>query len=94
MVRQNVLSRRNEAAADLKIESRHLTAEAVDISEHGVCLTLTQPVEVGTKCQLNLTIERDIERRVFARVCFCLPTTHGFRVGLNCSLDEFIDGEA
>jgi PilZ domain len=79
--------------AHIKIKRRSVKAETVDISSHGVCLTLPQPLEVGSSCQLDLAIEGEEGRRisVVARVCFCLRGKNGYRVGLNCALAEFID---
>ena len=79
--------------AHVKIKRRSVRAETVDISAHGVCLTLPQPLEVGSSYELDLVIEGEEERRtsVVARVCFCLQGKNGFRVGLNCSLAEFMD---
>lgn len=78
--------------AQLSVKRRKVTAEAVDISSHGLCLTLQQPLEVGSSYRLDVAIEGTRERRttVVARVCFCLRDNNGFRIGLNCSLAEFM----
>ena len=74
------------------IQRREMRAEAVDICAHGVCLTLPCALEVGTACQLDLQIPGVPTRStsVVARVCFCLQGNNGYRIGLNCALDEFV----
>lgn len=67
-------------------------ADAVDISAHGVCLTLPRALEVGSTCQLDLEVFGAEKRSlsVAARVCFCLQSKDGYRIGLNCSLEELV----
>lgn len=80
-------------SALVRIQRREMRADAVDISAHGVCLTLSHALEVGSTCRLDLEIQGS-ERRstsVVARVCFCLQGKDGYRIGLNCTLDEFVD---
>lgn len=82
--------------ARVKVQRRELLADTVDISAHGVCLTLPVPLEVGGSCQLELEIQGAMQRRatVEARVCFCLQGKDGYRIGLNCALEEFVDDGA
>jgi PilZ domain len=70
-------------------------AEAVDISDEGVCLTLSHPLDVGAKYLLDLELRGQPARStsIVARVCFCLASNGGYRVGLNCSLASFIEPE-
>jgi len=51
----------------VRIQRRELRAEAVDISAHGVCLTLPRAVEVGTTCWLDLEIPADHEKFISIR---------------------------
>jgi PilZ domain len=69
-----------------------LLAETADISAHGVCLTLSHALEVGSTHRLDLEIRTEEIRRtkVLGRVCFCLQGKNGYRVGLNCELSEFL----
>ena len=71
---------------------RAYLGEAVDISRHGVCLTLPRPLVVGSSWRLDLEIQRAEKRHtsVVARVCFCLEGTSGYRIGFNCSLAEVV----
>jgi hypothetical protein len=82
----------------VRTQRRELRAEAVDISAHGVCLTLPQALEVGTTCLLDLEIPSLAPAgflSVEARVCFCLQGREGYRIGLNCDLEEVTgDGAA
>ena len=80
--------------AIVSIERRQILGDAVDISPDGVCLTLPRALEIGSTCRLDLEIECPTRRStsVVARVCFCLEGESGFRVGLNCLLDKFLDG--
>jgi hypothetical protein len=73
-----------------------MRADTVDISAHGVCLTLPRALEVGSTCQLELEIHGATQRSksVVARVCFCVQGSNGYRIGLNCSLEEFVDNGA
>jgi hypothetical protein len=68
-----------------------MLAQAVDISEVGVCATLPSAVEVGRCCRLDLEIDEGGKRSktVVARVCFCLKRNAGFRVGFSCALEGF-----
>jgi hypothetical protein len=70
-------------------------AETVDISDEGVCLTLSHPLDVGAKYLLDLELRGQPARStsIVARVCFCLASNGGYREGLNCSLASFIDPE-
>lgn len=70
-----------------------MLGDTVDISEHGVCLTLPQPLEVGSSCRLDLEIQRTEKRctSVVARVCFCMQCNGEYRMGFNCSLAGFVD---
>ena len=75
----------------VRIQRRELRAEAVDISTHGVCLTLPRALEVGTTCSLDLEIPSLAPGGLFsveARVCFCLQGKDGYRIGLNCDLED------
>ena len=75
----------------VRIQRRELRAEAVDISAHGVCLTLPRALEVGTTCWLDLEIPALAPGGFFsveARVCFCLQGKDGYRIGLNCDLED------
>ena len=77
----------------VRMQRRELRAEAVDISAHGVCLTLPRPLEVGASCQLDLEIPALGQGGILsveARVCFCLEGRDGYRIGLNCDLDELV----
>lgn len=82
----------------VRIQRRELRAEAVDISAHGVCLTLPRAVDVGTTCWLDLEIPSLAPGGFFsveARVCFCLQGKDGYRIGLNCDLEDLTgDGAA
>lgn len=80
-------------SAIVRIQRREMHADTADISAHGVCLTLPRALEVGSTCHLELEIQGAEQRRmsVVARVCFCLQAKSGYRVGLNCSLEEFVD---
>jgi hypothetical protein len=81
----------------VRIRSRELRAEAVDISAHGVCLTLPRALEVGTPCWLELEIPSLAQGLVSveARVCFCLQGKDGYRIGFNCDLEDLAgDGAA
>ena len=40
----------------VKVKGRVVLAEAVDISAHGVCLTLKRPLLVGSCCRLDLEL--------------------------------------
>jgi hypothetical protein len=53
----------------VRFQRRELRADTVDISAHGVCLTLPH-------------------------VCFCLRGNNGYRIGLNCALEDFVDDGA
>lgn len=77
-------------------ECLEMRADTVDISAHGVCLTLPCALEAGSTCRLDLEIQGSEKRRtsVIARVCFCLQGKDGYRIGLNCSLEEFVDAGA
>jgi hypothetical protein len=77
----------------VRIQRRELRAETVDMSPHGVCLTLPRALEVGSACELQLEILGAAKRitTVMARVCFCLQGKEGYRIGLNCELEDFID---
>jgi hypothetical protein len=77
----------------VRVQRRELRAETVDISAHGVCLTLPHPLEVGTTCWLDLEIPSRAQRgslTVEARVCFCLQGNDGYRIGFNCEIDELV----
>lgn len=78
----------------VRIHRREMRAETVDISAHGVCLTLPRALEVGSTCELDLEIHGELKRSmsVVARVCFCLQGQNGYRIGLHCSMDELIEG--
>jgi hypothetical protein len=78
--------------AVLKTKRGVLSAQTVDISAFGVCLTLPYALDVGSSCQFELEIQADPTRRTSAvgQVCFCLHEKDGYRVGLNCALGEFI----
>lgn len=80
-------------SAIVRIQRRKIQADTVDISAHGVCLTLPRALEAGSTCQLDLQVPGASKRStsVVARVCFCLQGKNGYRVGLNCSLEEFVD---
>lgn len=82
----------------VRIQRRELRAEAVDISAHGVCLTLPHALEVGASCWLDLEIPSLAPSgflSVEARVCFCLQGKDGYRIGLNCDLEDLTgDGAA
>ena len=69
-----------------------LVANTVDISAHGVCLTLPSALEVGSTYRIDLSIESPTSRAksVVARVCFCLKEKNGYRIGFHCSLEEFV----
>jgi hypothetical protein len=77
----------------VKFQRHELLADTVDISAHGVCLTLPRALEVGSTCELDLEILGTQQRRtsVVARVCFCLQGKDGYRIGLNCALEDFVD---
>lgn len=79
--------------ARVKVQRCELVADTVDISAHGVCLTLPIALEVGSNCHLELEMQGALQRRasVTARVCFCLHGKEGYRIGLNCELEEFVD---
>jgi len=78
--------------AVLKTKRGVLTAQTVDISAFGVCLTLPHALDVGSCCQFELKIHGDPTRKISAvgQVCFCLHEKDGYRVGLKCPLGEFI----
>jgi hypothetical protein len=83
----------------VRIQRRELRADTVDISAHGVCLTLPRALEVGSTCELDLELEiqgaTTRHTSVVARVCFCLHGKNGYRIGLNCALEDFVgDGAA
>ncbi|HEV8334659.1 MAG TPA: PilZ domain-containing protein [Steroidobacteraceae bacterium] len=79
----------------VKLQRRELRADTVDISPHGVCLTLPRALEVGSTCELDLEILGTAKRTsVVARVCFCLQGKNGYRIGLNCALEDFVDDGA
>jgi hypothetical protein len=80
-------------SAIVRIHRREIYADAVDISADGVCLTLPHALEVGSTCQLELQVQGASKHStpLVARVCFCLQCKDGYRVGLNCSLEEFVD---
>ena len=77
----------------VETKGHSVLAESVDISVHGVCLTLSHPLEVGSGCRLVLEMQREEKRTtsVLASVCFCLQTTIGYRIGLACSLTDFVE---
>ena len=81
-------------SAIVRIQRRAMRAETVDISAHGVCLTLPRALEIGITCQVDLQVQGAAKRStsVEARVCFCLQSEDAYRVGLNCLLEDFIDG--
>jgi len=89
---QNGIERREQVRlpvrgrATVKTRKGDFSAETVDISAAGVCLTLPQALEVGSLYSLELEVPGNAGpgRSVVARVCFCLKQSHGFRVGLNC----------
>src|SRR4030095_13950763 len=83
-------------SALVRIQRREMRADTVDISAHGVCLTLPHALEVGSICRLEREIHGAAQRStsVEARVCFCLQGNNGYRIGLNCSLEEFVDESA
>jgi hypothetical protein len=70
-----------------------LIADTVDISAHGVCLSLPTALDVGGTYRLDLEIKSPTSRTksVVARVCFCLKENSGYRIGLNCLLEDFVD---
>jgi hypothetical protein len=77
--------------------TKAMIAEDVDISAVGVCMTLPSALEVGRCCKLDLEIDEGEKRSttVLGRVCFCMKSHGGFRVGFNCALDGFagsVDG--
>ena len=82
--------------ARVRVQRREMHAETDDISAHGVCLTLPRALEVGSTCRLDLEILGPQKRStsVEARVCFCLQSQSGYRIGLNCPLEEFIADDA
>lgn len=90
---QRLLTR---GTALVKFQRHELRADTVDISQHGVCLTLPRALEVGSTCELDLEILGTAQRRtsVVARVCFCLQAKDGYRIGLNCTLEDFVDDGA
>jgi PilZ domain len=93
---QRLLTR---GTALVRIQRRELRADTVDISAHGVCLTLPRALEVGSTCELDLELEiqgaTTRHTSVVARVCFCLHGKNGYRIGLNCALEDFVgDGAA
>jgi PilZ domain-containing protein len=98
-VRPPVAERRRQqrlpirGTALVRIQRRELRADTVDISPHGVCLTLPRGLEVGGACQLDLEIFGAAPRciSVEARVCFCLQGKDGYRIGLNCDLEDFVE---
>lgn len=77
----------------VRIQRRELRANTVDMSPHGVCLSLPVALEVGSACELDLEIFGAVGRTtsLVARVCFCLQGKEGYRIGLNCELEDFID---
>jgi hypothetical protein len=87
---QRLLTR---GTALVKFQRNEFLADTVDISQHGVCLTLPRALEVGSTCELDLEILGVDQRRtsVVARVCFCLQGKDGYRIGLNCALEDFVD---
>lgn len=93
--RQRRLPVRGDAL--VRIQRCELRADAVDISAHGVCLTLPRALEIGTACWLDLEIPALAPggfHSVEARVCFCLQGQDGYRIGLSCELDELVADEA
>jgi hypothetical protein len=62
-------------------------ADAVDISEGGVCLTSPVALQPGTLCQLKLEIHPAPVTHVCVsgRVCFCIEQSGHYRVGVQCS---------
>lgn len=90
---QRLLTR---GTALVRFQRHELRADTVDISQHGVCLTLPRALEVGSTCELDLEILGADQRRtsVVARVCFCLQGKDGYRIGLNCALEDFVDDGA
>lgn len=79
--------------ARVRAQRRDMLADTVDISAHGVCLTLPVALEVGSSCLLDLQIvgAKQSSASVEARVCFCLQGKEGYRIGLNCSLEELVE---
>lgn len=83
----------SRGVARVEASGHAMQGDAVDISAHGVCLTLPRPLEVGSSCRLDLELPRAQKRTtsVVACVCFCLQTKSGYRVGLNYPLTAFVD---
>ena len=79
--------------AIIRTQRARLLADTVDISAHGVCLSLPRALEVGSTCRLDLEIRFPATRSksVAARVCFCLKEKDSYRIGFNCSLEEFLN---
>lgn len=74
-------------------EERSIAGEAVDISEAGVCLTLSVPLQVGSLYPIIVTLRSDspVELSVIGRVCFSLERAGAYRVGISCAeLGEMI----
>lgn len=82
-----------QGVALVRARGRAVLAEAVDITAHGVCLTLPRPLPVGSAYRLDLEIQQADKRStsVVACVCFCLECKNGYRIGFNCSLAEFVE---
>jgi hypothetical protein len=53
---------------------------------------LPHALEVGSVCGLDLEIPgfAHASMSVEARVCFCLQGKEGYRIGLNCDLDDLM----
>ncbi len=78
--------------AVVKIGRRSVRVENVDISAHGVCMTLPHALSLGRGYRLDLEIQAGATRTmsVVGRVCFRMRGNSGYRVGFNCSLAEFL----
>src|SRR5690349_4046938 len=66
--------------------ARSFKAEAVDISEGGVCLTSPVEVTPGTWCHLriNLLASTGPDISISGQVCFCVEFNGVYRVGVHC----------
>lgn len=73
--------------ASVLCSGRSFEAEAVDISESGVCLTSPVALYPGTSCRLTMEVHPAPLMRicVSGSVCFCIEQRGQYRVGVHCS---------
>lgn len=86
-------SRRLPVRGDARVlltPARTFVAEAVDISESGVCLTSPIELAAGAWCHLQIRIPSlpGPEISVSGQVCFCIGHHGAYRVGVHCAQAE------